>query len=325
MIAYKAGLGLVLLVAIGCGPQVQAGDGTGGNTDSEGGTDGSTVGGTVGSTVGGDASTTVGGSTVATATSVPPNPSSPDTGNDSLDTVDDTNDTCLFLCAPDGGDVLVECDVWLQDCPFGEKCVPWGADGGEHWNGARCSPVDDSPGAPGDVCQVEGSGFSGLDTCALGSFCVGVDPDTNLGTCAPQCQGSSDAPVCPEGSACFVNDFGVFTVCLQTCDPLQQDCPAAFDCVPAESSQTFVCHPTRSVTGGYGDGCTESIDCAEGSFCVDGSEVPDCVDTACCTTFCDADAPMGDQQCAGFDLGQACKPWIEIAGWDAAVGGCGTP
>ncbi|MBK6920178.1 MAG: hypothetical protein IPH07_22450 [Deltaproteobacteria bacterium] len=317
----------MVLVAVGCGPQVQVGDGTGGNTDSDG-TEGNTLGSTVGSTVGGDPSTTVGSSTVATATSVPPNPSSPDTGNDSLDTVDDTIDTidtCAFLCEPDGGDTLIECDVWAQDCPFGEKCVPWAADGGDDWNGARCSPLDPSPDQPGDVCQVEGSGFSGIDTCALGSFCVGVDPDTNLGSCAPQCQGSVVAPVCPEGSACFENIYGVFTVCLQACDPLQQDCPAAFDCVPAEASQSFVCHPTRPRTGGYGQGCSETTDCAEGSFCVDGSEVPDCVDAACCTTFCDADAPMGDQQCAGFDLGQVCKPWLEIAGWDAAVGGCGVP
>lgn len=322
MIPCKAGLGLALVVVVGCGPQIVPGDDTEGGTDSASGTDGSTA----GTTVGGNPSTTVGSSTVATATSVPPNPSSPDTGNDSVDdTYDDTYDSCGFLCEPDGGDQLIECDVWAQDCPVAEKCMPWAADGGDDWIGARCSPLDPTPDQPGDACQVEGNGFSGLDTCALGSMCVGVDAETNLGTCAPQCQGSSDAPVCPDGSACFENVWGVFTVCLQTCDPLQQDCPAAYDCVPAESSQAFVCHPTRPQPDGFGVACTETTDCLEGLFCVDGSQVPDCVDTACCTAFCDLGAPMADQQCPGFDLGQVCKPWNELAGWDAAVGGCGTP
>jgi hypothetical protein len=29
-----------------------------------------------------------------------------------------------FIEGPDGGSAAIECDVWHQDCPPGEKCMP---------------------------------------------------------------------------------------------------------------------------------------------------------------------------------------------------------
>lgn len=71
----------------------------------------------------------------------------------------------LFLSEPDGGGTGFECDVFAQDCPPGEKCVPWANDGGGVWNATRCSPVDDDPAAPGEPCTVEGGPTSGIDDC----------------------------------------------------------------------------------------------------------------------------------------------------------------
>ena len=73
-----------------------------------------------------------------------------------------------FIQDPDGGGVNIECDIWAQDCPDGEKCMPWANDGGNSWNATRCSPLDPNPGQPGDACTVEGCGVSGIDNCDIG-------------------------------------------------------------------------------------------------------------------------------------------------------------
>jgi len=65
-----------------------------------------------------------------------------------------------FLIPPDGGGVAVECDVWSQDCPSGEKCMPWVSDGGSSWNATRCTSLTNDPNQPGDPCTVEGNGPS---------------------------------------------------------------------------------------------------------------------------------------------------------------------
>ena len=50
----------------------------------------------------------------------------------------------IFILPDDGGTGVFECDLWGQDCPDGEKCMPWASNGGT-WNATRCSPVVDSP------------------------------------------------------------------------------------------------------------------------------------------------------------------------------------
>jgi hypothetical protein len=72
-----------------------------------------------------------------------------------------------------GGGQTYECDLWKQDCPPGEKCMPWANDGGGSWNATRCTPLAEDPRQPGEPCTVEGSGVSGRDDCDIRAMCWG--------------------------------------------------------------------------------------------------------------------------------------------------------
>ena len=48
-----------------------------------------------------------------------------------------------FLGFPDGGTEPTDCDIWAQNCPRGEKCMPWANDDGYGWSATRCTPIDD--------------------------------------------------------------------------------------------------------------------------------------------------------------------------------------
>ncbi len=162
--------------------------------------------------------------------------------------VDDTMDTaCGFYggCPVDGGDLSYECDVFMQDCPDGEKCMPWANDGGDVWNAHRCTPLDPNPVEVGDPCSVEGSGVSGVDTCAVGSMCFYVDPEANEGQCVEICGGEEDEPVCLEGT-CIVQFDGALPLCFVTCDPQDPTCAKTEACGPVldETIETEVCTPT---------------------------------------------------------------------------------
>jgi len=169
------------------------------------------------------------------------------TGGDSTTLDDDTFDSCGGFyggCPVDGGGVPYECDVFMNDCVQGEKCMPWANDGGEIWNASRCSPIAPDPGSPGDPCIVEGSAVSGIDTCVLGSMCFYVDPETNEGSCVEVCSNSEDAPVCLEGT-CLVQFEGALPLCFETCDPKVASCAKDEACEPVsdEALDTDVCVP----------------------------------------------------------------------------------
>jgi len=145
-----------------------------------------------------------------------------------------------FLEDPDGGGISFECDIWAQDCPEGEKCMPWSNDGGADWNATRCSPVADMAGMAGDPCMVEGSGVSGIDDCDPGAMCWDVDRE-NDGTCISFCEGVEDDPTCEGEQWCFVGYEGTVHVCLppQVCaidGVCQCICPAGSDpdCDPGQ-------------------------------------------------------------------------------------------
>jgi hypothetical protein len=219
---------------------------------------------------------------------------------------------CNFLCPPDGGPMTHECDMFAQDCPEGEKCMPWANDGGNSWNATRCSPLDDNPNQPGDECSVEGSGVSGLDDCDLGSMCWDVDPETNLGTCVAMCTGDEANPVCEDPSTACVNvNDGAIVLCLPACDPLLQDCPEGQACYGIDD--VFTCVPDASgETGLYGDPCEFINVCDPGLFCANAETVPGCTGSlGCCSEFCDLESAEGDAQCSGVAGGQACVPWSE--------------
>jgi hypothetical protein len=228
-------------------------------------------------------------------TTVPPPP----------DTTSGPDDTGGFIF--DGFDesrTVIECDMFLQDCPPGEKCMPWANDGGEVWNATRCSPVADDPAGVGEPCMVEGSGTSGIDSCDYGAMCWDVDPETNEGTCVPFCMGEETNPTCPEGSVCAISNEGVLILCLPTCDPLLQSCPDGQACVPW--SDTFICVPHESEgAGGPGDPCEFVDACEPGLVCMT-ELVPDCMAAGCCTALCDLTDPM--PPCLPEHV---CMPWFE--------------
>src|SRR5688572_12034982 len=77
-------------------------------------------------------------------------------------TTTDETTTAVF---PDGPVECTQCDLFAQDCPAGERCVPWSCDGTPNWNGTRCSPVADEPAGVGEPCTMQDSPWSGLDDC----------------------------------------------------------------------------------------------------------------------------------------------------------------
>lgn len=207
------------------------------------------------------------------------------------------------------GDPANACDVWLQDCPAGDKCMPFAAFGGS-WDDFMCSEVAAAPGQPGDPCTAVGAGTSGIDDCELGSMCWDIDEVTNIGTCVQQCDGCPEEPSCDDpATTCVVSNGGVLNLCLPGCDPLLQACGPGEACYPV--SGTFACAPDASgALGEYGDPCEFINACDAGLACIGPAGVPDCPSAiGCCTEFCDLSDPAGDAQCMGID--QVCVGWFE--------------
>jgi hypothetical protein len=219
-----------------------------------------------------------------------------------------------FVPPEDLGGMQLECDIWAQDCPSGEKCMPWANDGNV-WNATRCTPIAEDPGVAGEPCHVEGSGVSGIDDCELGAMCWDVNIRTNEGTCVDICLGTFEAYYCEDPSEyCAQGGDGLITLCLPLCDPLEQDCPGGQACVGIQDA--WSCAPDASGDmGAYGDSCEFVNACDPGLACLDSSTVPPGLPCegagGCCTEVCDITDPLGDQQCAGAAEGQTCQAWYE--------------
>lgn len=256
----------------------------------------------------GDASTGVASTGVASAsTTMGGDPSAPteasaDDGSEAEAGAyeEDSGTGCAFTCpglpGGGGGGGSVECDLWSQDCPDGEKCMAWANDGGDQWNAARCSPLDPNPTLLGEACTVEGSGFSGIDNCDVGLMCWNVDAD-NTGVCAALCTGAEANPSCPGALQCGAITE-VLSLCVDGCDPLAQDCDDGEACAPELSG--FFCAPAGPAQPG--EAC--AVDgCAAGSVCIDGAAALDCSDLACCASYCDPTAPVCPQgaTCVALD------------------------
>lgn len=228
---------------------------------------------------------------------------------------------------------LYPCNVLSQDCPVGEKCMPWANDGGGTFNAAKCVPIVEDPAAEGEPCHVEGSGTSGIDDCELGTMCWDVDPKTNEGICVSMCIGPEENPFCDDPETqCAINSSEVLLLCVPVCDPIEQDCPAGQACYAIRGTLWACGSDASGDMGGYGDPCEYVSGCAPGLLCLDASTVP--VGQACegapgcCTEICDLSDPAGDLQCAGAAGGQLCQPWYEAgtapAGYEN-VGACALP
>ena len=231
--------------------------------------------------------TTSGGTTVASA----------ETG-----IADEGSETGGFIKPKDmpGG----ECDVFAQDCPEGSKCMPYSTDGST-WNAAKCTELAAEPKVVGDPCEAQGGGISGVDNCAEGLICWFLD-DMNFGTCINMCTGTVDAPTCPDPEQiCDISNDGVIIVCLDTCNPLTQDCPDGQICF-WDFATEFICDFDASgMEGQYQDPCAYINVCDYGLFCADQSQVPDCAaETGCCAPYCSLSMP----ECPP---GTVCEPWYE--------------
>jgi Mg-chelatase subunit ChlD len=113
-----------------------------------------------------------------------------------------------FIQEGDLGSSSSGCDPFMQDCPEGEKCVPYASSGGA-LDANKCVPVT-GEGEPGDPCTYAGV-VEATDDCNAVGICW--DVQMSMGTCAGFCEGTSDAPVCPQGFGCLIANEGSVAVC----------------------------------------------------------------------------------------------------------------
>ncbi|WP_255215885.1 ribulose phosphate epimerase [Pseudenhygromyxa sp. WMMC2535] len=213
------------------------------------------------------------------------------------DTTEDEGTTFLNVDMPS----VAECDPWAQDCPDGEKCVPYANDGGNSWNANKCVTIL-GDGSIGDECTWDGI-IEATDTCGTDSVCWDAqDVDgVAVGVCTAFCDGSPDDPSCDVGTSCLIANDGSITLCIQNCDPLLQDCEASgLACYWAVDS--FQCIATSQGLQ-LNEECGYINDCDEGMVCLDASVLPNCAGSACCAGYCDIDDPQcldGDTECVTF-------------------------
>lgn len=259
----------------------------------------------------GGGSETVGASTGgSTSSPLTDSGASTETGADSSEGGPVDEGGSFYAGAPDGGTTVFECDMFAQDCPEGEKCMPWGHTGASDWTATRCSPVAPDPNEVGETCTVEGSAYSGIDDCALGAMCFGVDAKTNEGTCEEICGGTPASPECTdEIDICTIGSQGALVVCLPACNPMLGECGEGEGCFPA--GDEFSCAPSQAAAAMHGDGCAQPYTCASGQVCVDAALHSTCDEGFCCTSICDLSDVNANADCAALDPEQVCLPWYE--------------
>jgi hypothetical protein len=163
-------------------------------------------------------------------------------------------------------------------------------------------------GMVGEACLYGGI-VDATDDCDESSACWDV-MDVNgesIGTCAPFCSGTPDAPICPPGLSCLQGNDSI-AFCVDDCNPLTQECPNGEACFWTNDSFTCV-FTTQDIP--TGEPCGFINDCAEGNMCVSAQSLPNCNGPNCCAAFCDLDCGMGvcpqpGTECVPFfDMGLA--------------------
>ncbi len=198
------------------------------------------------------------------------------------------------------------CDPFMQNCPEGEKCVPYSSTGSEQFDAHKCVPVLGEQPA-GEPCTYAGTAES-TDDCDATGVCWNVhDVDGELvGTCYTFCMGTVDTPECPEGTVCPISGSGSLDLCVDTCDPIAQDCDDEGTACYYWATGSFVCIPPLTdlppgATCGFINDCTAAL-------CVTAEVLPTCDGSSCCASWCDVD--LGDDQCAAVP-GTACVVFFE--------------
>ncbi|MCH9686397.1 MAG: hypothetical protein K0V04_33500 [Deltaproteobacteria bacterium] len=187
-----------------------------------------------------------------------------------------------------------ECDPYAQDCPAGQKCLPFDPDGQGVWDSTRCAPISANPGAEGDPCtMLAGGGAGGEDDCGLGLVCWDLVDDQ--GTCAEQCGCGQATPTCEtEGQSCAgPYNQGAVAVCRDTCVPSDVDGCGPGQICAATPSGLFQClnaGPNLEL----GEACSSPFSCAPGLLCAASATCPQAGN--CCVEWCDAAMP---EDCGG--------------------------
>ena len=215
---------------------------------------------------------------------------------------EETDATSMNVFVPEtdiGG--VSECDPFAQDCPEGEKCVPYGSTGG-NWDANKCVAVM-GDGQAGDECTYGGV-VEATDDCGADTHCWDVmDVDgMNVGVCTPFCTGTADDPICPPGTSCIIANEGSINMCITTCDPLLQECGPGLACFWANGDFNCI-FTTQDIP--LGEPCGFINDCAAGTGCLTAEVMPNCNGSACCGSFCDLSDPVCPQE------GTECGPFFE--------------
>jgi hypothetical protein len=228
-----------------------------------------------------------------------------DAGKCSPDCLDQIcgNDICPPPCGPvPGVDVwctgaATNCDPLAQDCPEGEKCVPFASSGGTY-DDNKCVPITGSQ-MPGEPCT-SGGRVEAQDDCDGESMCWAVQGDLSMGTCYAFCE---PGYVCPEGQGCLVANEGVVNLCHDSCRPHHpEDCKAGAVCTWA--NEQYLCLENIETLEPNAP-CMEGETCAPGQACVPASDLDACMSASCCTDLCDTAEP--DPCPAPL----TCQPWFE--------------
>ncbi|MFO7561463.1 MAG: hypothetical protein R6X02_02370 [Enhygromyxa sp.] len=195
-------------------------------------------------------------------------------------------------------EVQAPCSFVEQDCGPGRQCS----------HQKQCVDEVPDPGQLGDPCEVP------LDskaprTCAGGLACVG--PRGSEGLCMQHCT----AGACEEGLVCG----GADSLCSEPCDPIGQDCPAGYGCMPGPGGN-HGCLPVGEA--GSLEVCrVGDLDCAPGLSCTFAAEVEGCSGfiegvgpTGCCAAICEVSAAE-----------PGCPPELPncVADEDQTLGTCG--
>lgn len=204
------------------------------------------------------------------------------------------------------GGVDVECDPRVQDCPEGLKCTGYAKVKVDTWDANKCVPETNTEKVAGDPCSVEGGVASGIDDCSKGYICLNVDNEGKNGACVEFCTPDDMCPNTTGGSGiCNPINEGILPICLPTCDPLVQDCPAQQGCYgDPMSGPPFICFAPDPQNGGMdGSACAFTNDCLAGLHCIDAAVQEGCIGSDyCCTPFCPIDGSTctGAEECVAF-------------------------
>ncbi len=286
---HKPTMIVLFAIASGCGrPPITTSDGESSTQTSGEPTAGLTT------STGVDQTQTTSGSTTGESDTETTGSTTVETESDTAASTSSTTQS-PFITEPDGPWCIRNnsprcspCSTYEQNCDDQQKCTAW-SDNGDAWNAHKCVDLM-GDGVHGDPCTAVGSGVSGEDDCGLGHMCWDVDSETLKGTCIAFCQGTPENTVCePEGTVCVIANEGVLNICLDTCDPLVQACPAGQGCYTYEN--IYFCAPTAIDAGLEGEACDSINDCNPGLTCVVDDALPSCESSSCCTPFCDLENP----------------------------------